>query len=119
MDHKPRAFQRVYLTFYLRMFVDEKFIGFLIDVSEDGIMLMSESLMQNNIEYELKLKLPSSLEWKNKISDKKFVLFKAKCVWSKPDDLDDDFYLSGYEFTDIDDTNKQIIHEIIEEYKLQ
>jgi hypothetical protein len=99
------------------MYVNDEFAGFLIDVSKEGIMLMSESKMYEDKEYKLLLKLPSSLDWKTKITDKTFVEFTAKCIWSKKDNLDEDFYLSGYEFTQIDDENNKIINDIIEQYK--
>ncbi len=119
MEHKQREYQRVYLTFYLRVFCKNKFVGFLIDVSQEGIMLMSESLIKEGKKYDFQLKLPSSVEWKSKSVNTNFINFTAKCKWSKNDETDSEFYISGYEFTIIDQKNKTIIQDIIEEYKLQ
>jgi hypothetical protein len=61
MKHAPREHQRVYLTFYLRIFEGDKFIGFLIDISKDGLMVMSETPLEENREYNLRMKLPRHL----------------------------------------------------------
>ena len=66
MKHAPREHQRVYLTFYLRIFEEDKFIGFLIDISKDGLMVMSERPLEENREYNLRMKLPPHLNGKVK-----------------------------------------------------
>ncbi len=78
INYKPRANQRVYLTFYLRMYSEKQFTGFLIDVSEEGLMLMSEVQMEQSHEYDFQLKLPSYIDWKEKISEEKYITFKAR-----------------------------------------
>lgn len=63
MKQIPRENQRVYLTFYLRIFEGEKFIGYMIDISNDGLMVMSDMPLEENKKYSLRMKLPSSAEW--------------------------------------------------------
>jgi len=119
MKHSPREHQRVYISFYLRVFEDNKFLGFLIDISKDGFMIMSEFLLEKDKNYEMKMKLPSSLEWRDKKDKDRFVDLTAKCVWSKHDEVDKEFYLSGFEFTDLEEKTNSIIHQLIEELRIK
>ena len=51
MKHSLREHQRVYLTFYLRVFEQDEFTGFLVDVSRDGFMIMSDFLLEETKNY--------------------------------------------------------------------
>ena len=121
MKHAPREHQRVYITFYLRVFeVDtDEFIGFLIDFSEDGIMIMSEFPLHENKFYQMKMKLPSSLEWKGKKDKDKYITFTAECRWTKHDDVDKEFYLSGFLFTELGEEERNILKELIDHYRIK
>lgn len=119
MKHAPREHQRVYLTFYLRVFEDDNFIGFLIDISQDGMMLMSEKILEEGKFYQLKMKLPSSLNWKNTNDKDRFVGFTGQCKWSRHDEVDKDFFLSGFEFTELHKEDNSLIQEIINEYRIR
>ncbi len=118
MKHAPRKNQRVYLTFYLRVFEEDDFIGYLIDISKEGIMIMSEFPLQVGKYYLLNMKLPTSLEWKGKGDVDRSIEFTAECKRSEHDNVDKEFYLNGFEITDIDDDANAIIHKIIEEYRI-
>lgn len=119
MKHSPREHQRVYLTFYLRVFENNDFIGFLIDLSRDGLMVMSESPLIENKFYQLKMKLPSSLEWKEKQDEDKYINFTAECKWIRHDDVDKEFYLNGFSFADISEEDNEIIHTLIKEFRMR
>jgi|GEM_PF-946616 len=119
MKHAPREHQRVYLTFYLRVFEGEKFLGFLIDISREGLMFMSEMELEKDKVYGLCMKIPSSLEWKGKKDDDRFICFKAKCLYSKHDDVDKEFYTNGFEFSDLGEKENSIIRQMIEEIRLK
>lgn len=119
MKHAPREHQRVYLTFYLRVFEEDNFIGFLIDISQDGMMLMSENILQEGKYYQLKMKIPSSLDWKSKDDQDRYVNFTAQCKWSRHDEVDKEFYLSGFEFTELHEDDNSLIRSIIEEYRIR
>ncbi len=119
MKHAPREHQRVYLTFYLRIFEGDKFIGFLIDISKEGIMVMSETPLVENMTYKLKMKLPPTFEWKGKKVEDRVVRFQADCRWSKHDEVDKEFYTSGLAFRDIPEEDNEIIHRVIKEYRIR
>ncbi len=119
MKRLPREHQRVILSFYLRVFEEKKFIGFLTDISRGGMMVMSEFPLEAEKDYNLRMNLPSSLEWKGKNDKDKEVKLSVKCEWSKHYEVDKEFYLSGFRFLDIDENDNNIIHEIINEYKIK
>lgn len=117
MKHVPRKHQRVYLTFYLRVFEGEDFIGYLIDISKEGIMIMSDYSLQVGKYYLLNMKLPASSERKGEEGIQS-IEFTAECKRSEHDSVDREFYLNGFEITDIDDDTNAVIHKIIEEYRI-
>jgi len=119
MKHAPREHQRVYLTFYLRIFEEDKFIGFLIDISKDGLMVMSETPLEENREYNLRMKLPPTFEWKGKKVEDREIHFKGDCRWSKHDEVDKEFYTSGFAFRELSEDDNEIIHKVIREFKIR
>lgn len=116
MKHIPRENQRVYLTFYLRIFEGDKFIGYMIDISNDGLMVMSDSLLEENKKYSLKMKLPSSAEWEGQNLKDRYIDFNAECRWSKQDAVDREFYLNGFSFSDISPSDEKIIEKLIQDF---
>ncbi len=119
MKHEPRDNQRVYITFYLRIFEGDEFIGFLIDIAKNGLKVISDFPITADKSYQLKMKLPSTLEWKGNNDKDRFIEFDADCLWAKHDDIDKDFYLSGFKISDIGEDENKIIHQLIEQYKLK
>lgn len=119
MKHAPREHQRVYLTFYLRIFEGDKFVGYLIDISKDGLMVMSEFPIEVKSVLNLKMKLPPTFEWKGRKVEDRVIQFKAECEWSKHDEVDKEFYLSGMAFKDLAEEDNEIIHKMIKEYKIR
>ena len=119
MKHAPREHQRVYLTFYLRLFEGDNFLGYLIDISRDGVMVMTEAPLEENRSYSLKMKLPSTLEWKGKKTEDRVIKFRAECKWCRHDDVDKEFYLSGFNFTEVSEEDNEIIHSMINEFKIR
>lgn len=118
MKHLPREHQRAYITFYLRIFDKDKFIGFVIDIAAGGLKIISDFVLQEGASYTFQMKLPSSLEWEGKSDKIKFIEFSADCLWSKKDTTNDDFFISGFHFSNLDDEDNKIIHAMIKQYKI-
>ncbi len=118
MKHLAREHQRAYITFYLRVFEGDEFLGFIIDIATGGMKFISDFELQTGKNYNLKIKLPSSLEWKDKKMQTEYIRFSAKCLWSKIDTQNSDFYISGVEFTDLGEDENKIIHAMIQQYKI-
>jgi len=120
MKHSPREHQRVYLTFYLRVFEEDEFLGFMLDFSRNGLKIISEKPMIEGKSYILGMKVPSSLEWKGKSDPDRFIKFTAFCKWSKNDDVDKEFFLSGFDLTELhDEGDEKIIKKLLKEYRIR
>ena len=119
MKHTPRENQRVYLTFYLRIFDGDRFLGYMIDISHDGIMVMSDFILEEGKKYSLKMKLPSSAEWEGGNINDRCIDFNAECRWSKHDAIDREFYLSGFSFSDLSPEDEEIIHKLIQDFRIR
>ncbi|MCF5722033.1 PilZ domain-containing protein [Pseudomonas syringae] len=86
-----RRIERHQLPYFLQVFnrLTEKPIGYLGNISEDGLMLISQLPMMVDVEFELRLKIPGI--------DGTFhaVDFKATCLWSH-EDINPQHYDSGF-----------------------
>ncbi len=118
MKHLPREHQRAYITFYLRVFEGDRFLGFLVDISKDGMKILSDFLLEADRIYPLKMKLPASLEWKGIKNEDRYIEFSATCLWSKHDYVQKEFFISGFKFIEFGDEEQAIIHELIHLYKI-
>jgi len=119
MKHTPRENQRVYLTFYLRIFDGDRFLGYMIDISHDGIMVMSDFILEEGKKYSLKMKLPSSAEWEGGNINDRCIDFHAECRWSKHDAIDREFYLSGFSFSNLSPEDEGIIQKLIQDFRIR
>lgn len=116
MKHPQREYQRVYLTFYLRVFEGDDFIGFLIDISREGLMVMSEKSFGAEQPHTLRMKIPASISGEE---DDHYVQFQAMCRWCRCDELDKDVYLCGFQIQDIPENENDLIKKLIDEYRLR
>jgi len=86
-----RRIERHQLPYFLQVFnrLTDKPIGFLGDVSEDGLMLISQLPMMIGADFELCLKIPGP--------DGEFqaVSLTATCLWSR-EDVNPQHYDSGF-----------------------
>jgi len=76
-----RRIERHQLPYFLRVFntVTDKPIGFLGNVSADGLMLISQLPMMVGVDFQLRLKIPSADGCQQVID------FNACCVWCHED----------------------------------
>ena len=111
---EQRKFKRAYLLYYLRLF-DQKtgqLFAHLVNITPDGIMTVSEEPITIGKNHSLRMTL------KNAISNKKYVDFEAKSLWST-NDINPDFYDTGFCFTRIDPLDEKIIRDLIHAYEFQ
>ncbi len=113
MKHAERSNRRMYLTFYLRVFEKDVFLGFVVDISPAGMMLVSETPMQVGKNYALSMKLPP-VSGINAATAR----FTAACLRSQPDEADNAFYLSGFKMDDLSEEAAAVIKDMIREYSL-
>ena len=113
MDEK-RSIKRRHLIFYLRVF-DKKsneLLGYLVDITAEGMMLISEKPIETSKHYELKMDLPSE------IGDNKHLIFHADSLWSRKD-VNPDFWDTGFKFLDLSAENQDLISNLISFFGFQ
>ncbi len=108
---EKRQRRRWELVFYLRVFIqkDNSLLGHVIDISEDGMMLLSENPIELNKDYELLLEIPASDR-----KGRRKIALKAHSIW-KSSDANPDLYDTGFELIDPEAGSVKAIRELIKE----
>jgi len=108
-----RKLQRRQLIYYLRVFDQDtgELLGHLVDITTEGVMLISEAPLRTNQVFHLKMRLPEQM------SGSKEIAFDAVSKWSKKD-INPDFYDTGFQFVDIRAEDKEFIEDLIYEFLL-
>lgn len=106
-----RQVERKYIVFYLRVFdgMSRKVLGHLVDISEKGIMMISDTPIEVNESFRLRMSLPAQLK------DSSEVLFTATSRWCKQDE-NPDFYLSGFYLHDLEVETENVIRRLIVDF---
>ncbi len=106
---EQRRAQRRHLIYYLKVIDNDtdQQLGFLVDITTKGMMLMSEEAIELNKNFHLKILLQTEL------SEKQYLNFDAKSKWCK-NGVNSDFYDTGFELIDADFTEFKEIEEIID-----
>jgi hypothetical protein len=110
MDN-TRRYKRRHLFFYLQVTDDktDKLLGYVVDISQRGLKIISEDVCEPDSSMELKMNLPDDA------GQRKAIQFKAKCIWSGKD-VNSEFYANGFELINLDDNTLSTIEAIINEY---
>ena len=106
-----RRLSRRHILFYSRVF-DRKtgiFLGYLGNMNEGGLMIISETPLEVNQVYLLRIDLPEDIYSRSVLN------FEAESVWSRLD-VDPNFYNTGFKLIEISEDSKDIIAQIIEDY---
>ncbi len=109
--HPPRHEKRRHLLFYLRVYEvgSEDVLGYLVDVSDDGLMLMSDKEIETDREYSLRVHLLDPVDGKQDLH------LEARCLWCKhsvnTDIFDAGFHVEKVE-PDVLDTIRHVIDEL-------
>ncbi len=106
-----RIQKRIHLIYYLRVFdvKTNKVIGHLVDITTEGIMIISEDPIEIKKNYTLKMDLP------NDIKGNQGIEFEATSMWAKKD-VNPDFIDTGFKLLNITDEDKKIINQLIDEF---
>ena len=110
---EKRTLERRHLMYYLRVWDTkaDQLIGHLADVSSEGFLIVGETQLEIDKEFELKMMLPATADSAEPL------IFKANSCWSS-NDVNKLFYDTGFQFTDISAETRERLNAIIEEYSL-
>lgn len=105
-----RQADRMFLVFYLRVFDDlsNNILGHLIDVSERGVLLMTEDPMDLNEDHRLRIRLPAL------VRDRHDVVLRVTSRWCRKESAPD-HYLTGFQIYDVDISTKKVVSNIIKD----
>jgi len=106
-----RRVERRHLVFYLRVFdgMSTRVLGHIVDISSKGVMLLSDAPIPVNETYRLRMRLPSQ------IVNKEELIFNATSRWCKQD-INPDFYITGFEIYDMDEELSRYILCLIDDF---
>ena len=106
-----RKVERRHLVFYLRVFegMSTHVVGHLVDVSTKGAMLISDDPIPVDATYHLRMRLPSGS------ANREELLFTASSKWCRQD-VNPDFYITGFEIHDLNPETARYIHDLIDDF---
>ncbi len=108
-----RKLKRRQLIYYLKVRDEsnDQPLGRLVDITTEGIMLVSTEPIELDVAYRLRMDLPTQMD---KTSD---IIFEARSLWRRRD-INPDFYDTGFKFTHIPNQYVELISQLIDEYEL-
>jgi hypothetical protein len=106
-----RKTKRRFLMFYARVFDRRtgRQIGYVADLTPDGMMLISETPIMIGETYHLRMDLPEDLSQRPSLD------FQARSIWNKPD-IDPDYIATGLQLLNVGEGDIAIIKKIVESY---
>ena len=84
-------------------------MGHLVDITTEGIMMISEEQITKGKDFSFRMQLPAT------ISGREEIQFSARCLWCKKD-FNPDFYVSGYQIDKIPPEEVKTITALINSY---
>lgn len=104
-----RRIERHQLSCFLQVFnrITDKPIGFLGNVSDEGLMLISQLPMMVDADFELRLKIPAP-EGELQVID-----LTATCLWSL-EDINPQHYDSGFRVIQASEEYRQLITALLD-----
>ena len=105
-----RKADRRYLVFYLRVFdgLSNKILGHLINMSEKGVLLMTDEPVDLNEDHRLRIRLPTF------VRDGHEVFLKATTRWCRKEPGWDQ-YFTGFQIYDLDTSTEKIVSNLIKD----
>ena len=105
---QARKLKRRHLLYYLRVF-DRRtgdLVGHLVDLTTEGMMLMSEEPIEEGVTLYLRMALPEEINGKTQIS------LDGETIWCR-EDHNPDFYVTGMRLKNVAPRNIERIEQLI------
>jgi len=111
MADDDRSLKRRHLIYYLEVYDKEsdKLLGHLVDITTEGIKLVSKKKIETGKTFKLCMHLPEDLV------REKDLTFSGKSLWSG-NDINPDFFDTGFSVTLLNEKSKKIITELVEQF---
>lgn len=108
-----RRIKRRHLIYYLQVFDNDtgNLLGHLVDITVEGVMLVSESPIETGREFKMKMLLPEEY------AGQKEILFTGKSHWSRQD-VNPTFHDTGFSLPEIGPREREIIELLIHDFKM-
>ena len=106
-----RKLKRRHLIYCLRVFDKhtDQLMGHLVDISTEGIMLMSEEPVDTGATFHFRMSFPEEIEGARHLA------FDATSQWCRHD-ANPSFFDTGFELVGVSDQDRQVITALIEEF---
>ena len=107
MQSDRRKLKRRHLIYYSRVYdrANGKLMGHLMDITAEGVKLISEEPIEINQTFQLRMDLPED------IIAKPYIFLDAKSMWCSPD-INPDFYNTGFRVYNMDPKDVELIDTI-------
>lgn len=106
-----RKLPRKNLVYYLKVFNREsgELLGHLVDITQEGLMLVSENTIPENTLFSLRINFPRDIFGEETLD------FSALSLWCRPD-VNPLFYDTGFRLMDISLDRMLLIKRLMGEY---
>ena len=106
-----RKVKRRHLLYYGRIYDEtaQKLLGYLVDITENGFMLLSEESFPVGETRRFKLEVTDD------VGERPYINFTAKSIWCEPD-IDPSHFNIGFGIVEIKQSDKDLILAIVEKY---
>ena len=98
-------------TIIVRDSLKECEIGDLVNIHQNGLMIMGKALTPN-ASYQITLALPKAIEYSEGKTQN--IALGIECLWQQQTDLQADIFWSGCSIIDVSPIAKECIHRLIE-----
>jgi hypothetical protein len=112
MGFEQRIDKRRSFGYYMRVIDNNtnEVLGYLSDISLRGFKLEGKRAFQTNKEYTIRLELTPD------ISEKSFIVFIARALWSRSDPVTINEFIGGFRIVSISTDELKIFNRLMEKY---
>ena len=106
-----RLIRRRHLIFHLRVFDRDsnQKLGHVVDISPEGLMLVSEQPIPTDTSFNLRMQLPDENDTPRDHE------FEARSVWSN-NDIKPQFYDTGFQVLQASDKHMELVEHLVDDY---
>ena len=110
---EQRTLKRHHLIYYLRVYdgISSKVVGHVVDISPQGLMLITDEPIAIEEEYRLRMRFPGAESSLDEL------IFDAVCRWCREDE-NPAFYLAGFQIRNLMPEEANFIQGMINEFGL-